>query len=323
MSTTPESQSVALQSRQILATHARTFNLASIFLPPDQRDDAAIVYAFCRTVDDLVDEAEDPEVGRRDIEELGEMLRGQRAASPLAEAFLEVAERRSIPLQAAHDLMEGVVSDVGEVTLVDDHDLVQYGYAVAGTVGLMMCGVIGVKEPWALNHAIDLGVAMQITNICRDVAEDAGRGRIYIPTRRLVAAGIDPEQVRIGDIDGEAFAPVLKDVLDLAEVYYKSGDQGMKAIPWRPRLAIQSASRVYRAIGLVLKKRAYDVTQGRAVVGSGAKAAWVMRALVRASLCPLMSSETHDPKLHIALRGRPGTNQLAPPRLESAGIIVP
>nr|ACU26407.1 phytoene synthase CrtB [uncultured bacterium HF186_25m_30B18] len=304
---------MAAESRQVLASHARTFNLASVFLPRDQRDDAAIVYAFCRTVDDLVDEARHPEEGERDIGHLAEMLRGERPASPLAEAFLEVAERRGFPLQAAHDLMQGVLSDVGEVTLVDDRDLIQYGYAVAGTVGLMMCGVIGVREPWALAHAIDLGVAMQITNISRDVVEDAGRGRIYIPTRRLVAAGIDPEQVRVGDIDGEAFAPVLRDVLELAERYYASGDEGMRAIPWRPRLAIQSASRVYRAIGLVLRDRAYDVTQGRAVVPGAAKVSWVLRAVVRASLCGLSARKAHDPALHTALRGRPGTDALAPP----------
>ena len=313
---------VTLQSRQVLATHARTFNLASVFLPKDQRDDAAIVYALCRTIDDLVDEAEHPEEGEAAIEALGEMLRGQRPASPLAEAFLEVAERRGLPLQAAHDLMGGVLSDVGEVTLVDDHDLVQYGYAVAGTVGLMMCGVIGVKEPWALAHAIDLGVAMQITNICRDVAEDAGRGRIYIPTRRLVAAGIDPEEVRTGEIDGESFAPVLKDVLDIAERYYQSGDQGMRAIPWRPRLAIQAASRVYRAIGLVLRDRAYDVTQGRAVVSTSQKVLWVARALFRASLCGALPRQAHDPALHSALRGRPGTNALAPPMVTRAGALA-
>ena len=323
MSQGASTNAFALQSREVLATHARTFNLASIFLPNDQRDDAAIVYAFCREVDDLVDEAKDPEVGRRAVEELGEMLRGERAANPLADAFLEVVERRGIPIQAAHDLMDGVVSDVGEVTLVDDNDLIQYGYAVAGTVGLMMCGVIGVKEPWALAHAIDLGVAMQITNICRDVAEDAGRGRIYIPSRRLVAAGIDPEEVRIGQIDGAAFAPVLKDVLELAETYYRSGDEGMRAIPWRPRLAIQSASRVYRAIGLVLRDRAYDVTQGRAVVSKGAKLHWLVRSLLRASMCGLLPRQAHDPELHRALRGRPGCDALAPPALGNVSILAP
>ena len=302
---------MALESREVFAKHAKTFNAASVFLSPSQRDDAAVVYAFCRLVDDLVDEASDPEVGRRAVEELSEMLHGRRSPSPLMAAFLEVAERCALPLQAAQDLIDGVVSDIGEVTLVDDDDLVQYGYAVAGTVGLMMCGVIGVREPWALSHAIDLGIGMQITNICRDVVEDAHRGRIYIPSRRLVAAGIDPEQVRIGHIDGQAMAPVIEDVLALADRYYASGDLGMRAIPWRPRLAIQTASRVYGAIGDVIRERGHDVTLGRAVVPKMTKVRHTIGAVMRAMCCSLLSKHPHEPSLHLALKGRPGTNAAA------------
>jgi len=294
------------ESRQVLARHARTFSLAAVFLSERQRDDAAVVYAFCRTVDDLVDEAEDPDVGRRDVEALGEMLRGTRPASPLATAFLEVAERRGIPLQAAHDLMDGVVSDVGDVTLEDDSDLVQYGYAVAGTVGLMMCGVIGVEKDWALAHAIDLGVGMQITNICRDVMEDAERGRIYIPTRRLVAAGVEPEALRRGIVDPARMAPVIRDVLQLADRYYASGDQGMAAIPARPRMAICAASRVYRAIGLELRRRDYDVTLGRAVVPGWRKSICVSQAVAQSIFSPVLPHRPHDKTLHLALQGRPG-----------------
>jgi phytoene synthase len=303
---------VVEESRQVLARHAATFSLASLFLPPDQQDDAAVVYTLCRTVDDLVDEAEDVELGRQAIEELGEMLDGRRPGSALADAFLEVAQRRDIPLQAAHDLMAGVVSDVGEVTLAEDVDLVQYGYAVAGTVGLMMCSVIGVQDEWALAHAIDLGVGMQITNICRDVIEDAGRGRIYIPARRLIAAGVEPEALRSGIVDPAELAPVIRGVLDLADRYYASGDQGMPAIPVRPRMAIYAASRVYRAIGQELRRRDCDVTRGRAVVPSWRKAGWVAWAVGQALLCPLFPRVQHDARLHAAIQGRPGVSSGGP-----------
>lgn len=299
---------VVQESREVLAHHARTFNLAALLLPSDQRDDAAVVYAFCRTVDDLVDEADHPDEGRRAIEELAEMLQGRRAGSPLADAFMSVAERKGIPLQAAHDLMAGVVSDVGEVTLYEDADLIQYGYAVAGTVGLMMCRVIGVTEDWALAHAIDLGIGMQITNICRDVMEDAQRGRIYIPTRRLEAVAIEPEQLRAGRVQSDQLAPVISDVLDLADVYYASGDQGMPAIPVRPRMAIYAASRVYRAIGLELRRRQCDVTAGRVVVPGWRKAAWLAWAVSQALMCPAFTRVAHNGQLHSALQGRPGAS---------------
>ena len=303
---------VVSESRAVLSKHARTFNLASFFLSSAQKDDAAVVYAFCRTVDDLVDEAPDPEVGRQDIQQLAEMLQGERTPSPLAAAFLDVAQRRDIPLQAAHDLMEGVVSDVGEVTVKSDAELVQYGYAVAGTVGLMMCGVIGVDQEWALAHAIDLGIGMQITNICRDVMEDATMGRIYVPTQRLVAAGINPEGLRKGLVDPAKMAPVIEDLLALADLYYASGDQGMPAIPARPRLAICAASRVYREIGSELARHDHDVTRGRTVVPKWRKLQCITRALGYAMRCRGLPPRPHDARLHAALQGRPGTSKTGP-----------
>ena len=303
---------VVSESRAVLSTHARTFNLASFFLSSAQKDDAAVVYAFCRTVDDLVDEAPDPEIGRQDIQQLAEMLQGERTPSPLAAAFLDVAARRNIPLQAAHDLMEGVVSDVGEVTVKSDAELVQYGYAVAGTVGLMMCGVIGVNQEWALAHAIDLGIGMQITNICRDVMEDATMGRIYVPTQRLVAAGINPEALRKGLVDPAQMAPVIEDLLALADLYYASGDQGMPAIPTRPRLAICAASRVYREIGTELARRDHDVTLGRTVVPAWRKLQCITRAIGYAMRCRGLPPRPHDARLHAALQGRPGASKAEP-----------
>ena len=308
----PESDNVVDQSRAVLSKHARTFNLASFFLSKTQKDDAAIVYAFCRTIDDLVDEAEDPERGRQHIAELTEMLQGNRSPSPLARAFMDVADRRDIPLQAAHDLMEGVVSDVGEVTVKTDAELVQYGYAVAGTVGLMMCGVIGVDQEWALAHAIDLGIGMQITNICRDVMEDASLGRIYVPTQRLVAAGISPEALRKGIVDPSQMAPVIEDLLALADLYYASGDQGMPAIPARPRLAICAASRVYREIGVELSRRDHDVTLGRTVVPGWRKVQCVAQAIGYAMRCRGLPPRPHDVRLHLALQGRPGVSKAEP-----------
>lgn len=308
------SASIVSESRAILSKHARTFNLASFFLTKAQKDDAAVVYAFCRTVDDLVDEADEPETGRRDVRVLAEMLQGERPPSALAAAFLDVAARRNIPLQAAYDLMDGVVSDVGDVTVKTDAELVQYGYAVAGTVGLMMCGVIGVDQEWAMAHAIDLGIGMQISNICRDVMEDASMGRIYVPTQRLMAAGVNPDALRQGLVDAEQLAPVIEDLLALADVYYASGDQGMPAIPTRPRLAICAASRVYQEIGGELARRDHDVTLGRAVVPFWRKIMCVARALGYAMRCRGLPPRPHDARLHLALQGRPGTSK-AEPRL--------
>ena len=298
---TRRAPNVVVHSRAVLAAHARSFHLASVFLTPQQRDDAAVVYSFCRLIDDLIDEAKDPAEGCRHVEEIRGMLDRTENPSALVAEFLSVADRCSIPLDAARDLIDGVISDSGAVEFQDDDDLVRYGYAVAGTVGLMMCGVIGVTEEWALSHAIDLGIAMQITNICRDVMEDAQRGRVYVPAERLFLAGLEPDDLKRGSFDPARLAPVIADLLNLADEYYQSGDQGMRAIPFRPRVAIFAASRVYRAIGSQLRLQDYDVTAGRAVVPVGRKLAWVGAAIGEAAVAGLRPRRTHNAALQAPL----------------------
>lgn len=312
---------VVLHSRAVLAHHARTFNLASVFLTPQQRDDAAVVYSFCRLIDDLIDEANDPAEGLRQVEEIRAMLDRTVNPSALIAEFLSVADRCSIPLYAAKDLIDGVASDVGPVTFQDDDDLIRYGYAVAGTVGLMMCGVIGVTEEWALSHAIDLGIGMQITNICRDVMEDAQRGRVYVPAERLYLAGLSPDELKRGAFDPRRVAPVVADLLSLADDYYRSGDHGMRAIPFRPRLAIFAASRVYRAIGSQLRTQDYDVTAARAVVPLWQKLAWVGASIGQATIAGLKPRRPHDNALHAPLSecGSSATVNRTHPRLAAAG----
>lgn len=254
----------------VLAHHGRTFHLASYLLPHDRRHDAAVLYAFCRNVDDLADEAPDPVAAHTAIESVLEELDGAREPRPWVAAFLDVAQRRGIDRLPARDLCEAVLGDLGHVRVQTDHELFRYGYGVAGTVGLMMCGVLGVDDPGALPRAVDLGIAMQITNICRDVKEDAARGRVYLPADRLWAAGVDPEALVRGEADSAAVAGVIRDLVDLADRFYRSGDQGLRAIPMPARAAILVASRVYRAIGIRLGTRhSYNPLHGRTVVPMG------------------------------------------------------
>jgi len=190
-----------------------------------------------------------------------------------------------------------------------DRELIRYCYRVAGTVGLMMSPVLGVGGDRARPHAVDLGVAMQLTNICRDVAEDAERGRTYLPERRLRRAGTTPQALLEGEADREAVSEVVRDLLELADDYYESGRAGMQFIPRRSRLAIMVASRVYRAIGVKLRRGRCDPLAGRTVVGPFGKIRRVAGALT-SFLNPFGSSPgvPHDRRLHWALSDMPGTN---------------
>ena len=297
---------VVLQSRDILSTHARSFRWASWFLPSDRRDDAAVVYAWCRLADDAVDEAVSAEAATDAVILLTAELTGEREPRPIPAAFLEVCRRRGISVEPALELLKGCRSDLGDVRLESDEELLRYCYRVAGTVGLMMCGVLGVTERAAAAHAVDLGVGMQLTNICRDVLEDAQRGRTYLPASRLRAVGVTPESLLRGDADPEAVASVVRDLLALAERYYESGDLGMRFIPARSRVAILVAARVYRAIGAVLLQRGGDALSGRVWVGVPGKLFESARALAACLRLAVSRHTAHDTQLHTALAGLPG-----------------
>ncbi len=270
---------VVSESHAVLAKHARSFSLAAVFLPRSRRDDAAVLYAFCRAVDDAVDEASDAEAAERALVVYREGLEGH-AAPPVCDALRAMATRRGMPLRAAHQLIDGMETDLGEVRVESDRELLRYCYHAAGTVGWLMCGVLGVDASRAIPHAVDLGIAMQLTNICRDVAEDARRGRVYLPEERLRAAGTSGTALLDGTAEAEAVAIVVRDLLALADRYYASADAGMAFIPPRPRLAIYVAARVYRAIGVrLLHRHGANALHGRTVVPRLAKLGWVAVAL--------------------------------------------
>lgn len=305
--------SVVETSYAALTAGSRTFRFASYFLPRDCRDDAAVVYAFCRLVDDLADDAPSPETARLDLEQVLRELRGQAASRALVHAFRTRMAHAPGALAAAEELIEGVLSDQNPVRVADDAELLRYAYRVAGTVGLMMCAVLGVRDPAAFPHAVDLGVAMQLTNICRDVREDARMGRVYLPADRLLAAGTSTSDLLDGTPSPEAVAHVVNDLLAMAEGYYASADAGMRYIPSRARLAIVVASRTYRAIGKKLARNGYDAWAGRTVVGSAEKVGWMLLALGQ-SAGPRIAGwgrrPQHDATLHAPLAGLPGTNGL-------------
>jgi phytoene synthase len=300
-------------SRDILARHSRSFNWASHLLPEERRDDAAILYAFCRQVDDAVDEAENAEAAHRAVESLKASMNGEAKPGAVTAGFLSVADRLNIDLDAARELIRGVASDLGTVRFDDDRDLFRYCYRVAGTVGLMMAPVVGADAPQARPFAIDLGIGMQLTNICRDVLEDAHRGRVYLPADRLRYAGTSQAALLEHRADGDAVAAVVRDLLEIAERYYESARRGMVYIPLRSRVGIMAASRLYRGIGhRLLEKHEANPLHGRTVVPWWQKTSLTARAV--SETLDSESPEPHDPTLHRHLDGLPGCN---PPTTQS------
>jgi phytoene synthase len=244
---------------QMLAFHARSFRWAAAFLSREQRRKVAALYAFCRVVDDIADGPGATPAGYRDLERLQSALETKPEREVLWPEryrwFRALCIECGIELDVVRELVVGMASDLRPVRLQSDRELLRYCYRAAGTVGLMMCAVLGVRDPRASRHAIDLGIAMQLTNIARDVLEDAQASRVYLPAGRLRLYGVEPEDLVRGEADPEAVSLVVGEVLTIAEDFYQSGDVGMRFLPPRARWAVLIASRLYRGIGRRLRRR--------------------------------------------------------------------
>jgi len=220
--------------RNYLATFAKSFNWAGFFLPKDTYEECSKLYAFCRILDDVVDSGQDLEIKKERFNEIKDILKLYKIRFTDNENMLIVndmlilTENKNIKKIILDDLIEGIESDLKkEVNFTTVKELLIYSYRVAGTVGLMMAKIFSVKDSRALKGAIDLGIAMQLTNIARDVIEDQKIGRKYI----------------------EKDFKNIKATLQLADTFYESSFSSIKKIPFRYRFTILVARRIYRQIG--------------------------------------------------------------------------
>ncbi|HRC54680.1 MAG TPA: phytoene/squalene synthase family protein, partial [Kofleriaceae bacterium] len=264
-----------------IAHHSKSFSLAAKILPPACRDDAAVVYSYCRRVDDAVDEvaaeAALPAIARL-RQELATLYQAaaEPAATPIADPvlarFAAICESRRIPRHYPAELIAGMEMDAVGARYERLEDLLRYAYRVAGVVGLMMCHVMSLRGERALVHAAHLGIAMQLTNICRDVAEDWRRGRLYLPAELLARHGAKDlaAQARDGRAIPASAVPALaaatRELLALADRYYASAERGLLALPWRSAFGVRAARRIYAAIGGRIAAAGHDPLAPRAVV---------------------------------------------------------
>jgi len=269
---TPTSRAL---SRAVLRRHARSFSWAGRLLPARVRTDATALYAWCRRCDDAVDHAPDPAEARASLSrlraELDEVYGPRDLADPILAGFQDVVRRTQLPRRPCDELLDGMEMDLGHVRYASFEDLVVYCRRVAGTIGLLMAHLFGVRDAATLATASDLGVAMQLTNICRDVAEDERRGRVYVPADLLGG-------VRSPTAGGAATARAVAELLRRADDFYRRGDLGLAALPASVGVAMRAARLIYAEIGGVIARRGYDVTRARAVVSPARKLWLVVRA---------------------------------------------
>lgn len=319
--------SVVSNSRDMIRKGSRSFALASRLFDTTTRDHAWMLYAWCRHCDDEIDGQElgmtpatRPVHDRvaslvRLRAETRRALAGEAVTDPVFMAFQRVAREHAIPERHALELLAGFEMDVTDFRYRTFDETLLYCYRVAGVVGVMMALVMGVRDTRALQRAADLGIAFQLTNISRDVLDDARNGRCYLPAEWLVEAGIPPDGIGLPE-HRLAVADLVRRLLTEADRYYQSACAGLQALSFRSGWAVATALGVYRDIGRIVRDRGGRAWDTRAVVGMPRKMLYLsvgaLRALQAVTLDRWQRAVPRAQDLWVAPEGAPTVQKKAP-----------
>jgi len=290
---------VEQRSRDVIRKGSKSFAAAARLFESETRGNVYMLYAWCRYCDDEIDGQElgfakaEPETSTieerlariRDLTQRA--LDGEPMDEPAFQGLQQIVRRYQIPRRYPMELIEGFAMDAADHRYETLEDTLLYCYHVAGVVGVMMTYVMGVSDPATLRRAADLGIAFQLTNIARDVMDDAKAGRCYLPRELLREFGVPPDDLARPEYRKDVVR-VAKELLRVADRYYESAADGVRALPLRAAWAICTARGVYRDIGEIVLAQGEAAWQQRAVVSTGRKLFWVfaggMRALVAVGL---------------------------------------
>jgi phytoene synthase len=286
--------------RRITRQAAKTFYWGSLLLPRRKRLAAWALYAFCRAADDRVDQDGGPGADAA-LERWRERLRAAYrgvASDPITVAWVDMLRAYPVPLQPALDLIDGVQMDLRHAQPQTFEDLHLYSYRVAGTVGLLMAPILGYRAPAALPCAVDLGIAMQLTNILRDVGEDWRHGRCYLPRDEMDRFGYTHADLANGVVN-DNFVALMRYSSDRAHEYYRRARPGIDLLDSGAQLAILASAEMYRGILPAIAANGYDVFTRRAHVPTAMKARMLPRLWLQLRATPLeleLSAESPRPR---------------------------
>jgi phytoene synthase len=248
----------------LLKKHGKSFNFARLFLGSETGIAAARLYGFCRIIDDIADESLDKEQAKKQLTDLHHAILQNQTEHPLVGDFLQLCEEYNIDKNNGITLIQGVSEDLHQQALETEQQIVNYAYKVAGVVGLMMAPILGTKQE-GYPFAVDLGIGMQLTNIARDIMEDANMERRYIPGEWV--DGLSAKQIALAELgDRQKIQHAIVKLLSLAEEYYQSGLAGLYYLPDGNKRAIAVAAYVYRQIGRELLKQDCQYWRGRVYI---------------------------------------------------------
>jgi phytoene synthase len=270
--------------REVSWKHAKTFYFATHFLPTTKRRAVHAVYALCRYVDDIVDHSED-KLSRKSLtrdkiillinkwrSDIESCYNGSLIDHPIMIAWHDTLKKYPIPKHLPLELIDGVCMDLKQTRYETFDDLYVYCYKVASVVGLMTAEIFGYTSEESLKHAIELGIAMQLTNILRDVGEDAQKGRIYLPLEDLNRFNLTESDILSGRMS-ENFASLMKFQIARARAYYAQSEKGIAMLDKDSRLAVKVSHDNYGRILRTIERIGYNVFEERAFVSSAKKIA--------------------------------------------------
>lgn len=286
------------QAKATIRAGSKSFHVASLFLPREARNAARALYAFCRSSDDLVDlDNDDGTASHRLKLRLDKIYAGKPEDDLGDKAFADVVERYSIPRIVPDALIEGFQWDEAGRTYDSMDDLLGYAARVASTVGVMMTMIMGQTERATLARAADLGLAMQLTNIARDVGEDARNGRVYLPEHLLALHGLSREALVANPQFSEPLGHAVRDLLASADDFYARAMRGVAGLPLKCRPAIRGAALIYRKIGHEIERNGYNSVDYRAHTSGRTKIETMLYAAATPYLLKPVSAEAADPSV--------------------------
>ncbi|WP_420863970.1 15-cis-phytoene synthase [Algirhabdus cladophorae] len=275
--------------REAIRHGSLSFHAASKLLPASVRDPALALYAFCRLADDAVDLNDEKATAVLSLRDrLDLVYRGTPRDAPADRAFAAIVEDFEMPRALPEALLEGLAWDACEKRYATLSDVRAYSARVASAVGAMMCVLMGVRDADALARACDLGVAMQLTNIARDVGEDARARRIYLPTDWLAEHQIDVDAFFFEPLPTTQVRAMVKSLLSEADRLYHRSEAGISALPLKSRTGIYAARLIYAGIGSDLRRNGFDSISRRAHTSKLQKLGWVAQSGLRTGVSLVM-----------------------------------
>ena len=297
------------QAINSLKKFGKSFYWAGKILPNFYLERSADLYHFCRKMDDLADENQNIHtLDNLKLIKLYIQNEDYRELNRLGIFVPEFLKNDNTSKKAMKDLLDGLIFDQKKVRIKDLDELIKYCYRVAGTVGIMMCNALDCNEEKAKKFAIDMGIAMQLTNIIRDVLEDAKIDRVYLPSS--MTKNVTPNKILLISkdankykIDNKHIKQALKNLLEISDQYYVSGKQGLFFLPSKVRISIAVAANVYREIGLIIRRKSYNWHLGRQHTSLIAKIKVTLLTIFQEAIFFRRKPLAHNESLHLSLKG--------------------